>query len=111
MLTIIRNCSLYLETYSGCRFRTVMSNHALPTCHVLADEQCGLADVPDDHEQSGVGVVGAELDPGTSAASALAEGLPETIGCPSRLQLVKHDRGVTEVTGHLKAERAYPPEC
>jgi hypothetical protein len=30
-----------------------MSNHTPLTCGVLGSEQCGLAGVPDDHEQSG----------------------------------------------------------
>jgi hypothetical protein len=55
VLMIIWNCSLI----RCCRIRTIMSNHAPPTCGVLADEQCGRAGVPDDHEQSGAVVVSA----------------------------------------------------
>ena len=36
-----------------------MSNHAPLTCGVLAGEQCDLAGVPGDHEQSGAVVMGA----------------------------------------------------
>jgi hypothetical protein len=39
----------------ACRLRMIMSNRAPLTCGVLAGEQCGLAGVPDDHEQSGAG--------------------------------------------------------
>jgi hypothetical protein len=43
----------------GCRFRTIMSSRTSLACGVLGSEQCGLAGVPDDHEQSGAVVMGA----------------------------------------------------
>jgi hypothetical protein len=39
--------------------RTILSNRTPLTCGVLADEQYGLAGVPDDHEQSDTVVIGA----------------------------------------------------
>lgn len=41
-----------------CRVRGSMSSHTPPICSPLLGEQCGLAAVPDDHEQSGTVVVG-----------------------------------------------------
>ena len=36
----------------------IMSSHMPLICSVLLGEQCGLAAVPDDHEQSGTVIVG-----------------------------------------------------
>jgi hypothetical protein len=43
---------MIIRNLHRCRFRMIMSSRMSLTCSALLDEQCSLADVPDDHEQS-----------------------------------------------------------
>jgi hypothetical protein len=57
-----RSTDRILTTHVGalqrpCGIRAIMSNRAPLTCGVPAGEQCGIAGVPDDHEQSGAVVM------------------------------------------------------